>query len=276
LRLSGAALEKAGANVVRPIHNDHLHIDSGRGKRGAGLDLGSPLLPVFRKVAHKNDVVRIAHDYRDSADESVRQIDAKFGGNGCGTQRRLKFVLRFGSSRENACLQSGAGLNGTSEEVIDYPDPKNIDRSIFELAYPKSAKVIRYEDPAFIRSDEAGLKLLAEATKEYRSEHQDRFPTRWRKELKPYFRKRGPARPFLTSDEAGRPETLDRLRDPDYMSWKFEHTGQKYTELKEPDRTVIASHTYTGNYENGYRLVLYADGHIEVIRPAAVGKSARD
>jgi hypothetical protein len=162
-----------------------------------------------------------------------------------------------------------ASLNSTTEEVIDYPDPNTIDRSIFHLAYPPSVKVVRHENPAFIRQDEVKLRLLADTIKDYRAEHGDRFPTEWRKDLLPYFRKKGPARPYLTSDETGREKTAALLKDPNYMSWKFEHSGEKYADLTHPDREVIASRAYTGRFQEGYRLVLYATGRIEVDRPAA-------
>jgi hypothetical protein len=157
-----------------------------------------------------------------------------------------------------------ASLNSTTEEVIDYPDPNTLDRSMFHLAYPSSVKVVRHENPAFIRQDEAELRLLADTIKDYRVEHGDRFPTEWRKDLLPYFRKKGPGRPYLTSDDRGRQNTAELLKDPNYMSWEFEHSGEKYADLTDPAHTVIASHAYTRRFQEGYRLVLYANGRIEV------------
>jgi len=181
--------------------------------------------------------------------------------------KRLLRLAGHGKALGKERLRYGS-LNSTSEQVIDYPDPNTIDRSIFHLAYPSSVKVVRHENPAFIRHDEVELRLLADTIKEYRAEHGDRFPTEWRKELLPYFRKKGPARPYLTSDEMGRPNRDELLKDPNYMSWKFEHSGEKYAELTHADHEAIASHAYTGRFQEGYRLVLYATGRIEVDRPA--------
>jgi hypothetical protein len=146
-----------------------------------------------------------------------------------------------------------ANENRISETKIEYPDQDAVDKALFVFTAPEGARVVQDEVPLRVRQDELKMKGLHDLIRQYRSEHDDRFPKDWLRELMPY----ADHNKFdFVSMEAG----AKSIAEPNFTSWRLMHAGEKSSDLPEPDQTVIAEYRHTW----GYLVRLFASGRTDV------------
>lgn len=143
--------------------------------------------------------------------------------------------------------------------TMDYPDPRDIPETVFQLNYPSDATVVTHAAPKSIRDDEDRLRALAVIISQYLNSHGNRLPQNWQtdlcevEELNRWH--------LVTHDDESRPDSQRK----GFTSWTFPHSGKIVSDFENSDTVVIAEH----RYDNGYRLVLYVSGRTEVTLPSS-------
>jgi hypothetical protein len=163
-------------------------------------------------------------------------------------------------------VRSAQGVT-TEQRRIDYPNPTAIDKSLFDLHAPADAQRVAYDMPARIRADELRLKNVGRAVEKFRESHDGRLPTNWDWDLGPFLDKTySPPEPYWLADN--KLELISGDAPPKnpfssgYTNWQFFHSGERYSDLKEPDKAVMAEYRHPW----GYVIRLFASGRTESTR----------
>ncbi|MBI3466820.1 MAG: anti-sigma factor [Planctomycetes bacterium] len=151
----------------------------------------------------------------------------------------------------------------TDEHMLEYPDPNRVDKALFALDLPKDVRRVRLDPksdvkhPAEVQAVVGQLKQIGLAMHIFLDVREDgRLPTAWISDLMPYL---GDSHVmFVAADD----KSEDRDK-PTYTSFRFFHTGEKYSAFQHPEKTVVAEYRHS----SGAIIRLFANGQTEVETP---------
>src|SRR5579864_2535994 len=110
LRFPSATLKKTRSQIMLAIDHNEFNVHTVLELRTA-LDFCRPCLPVRRKLRNEDDIVRIAHRYRNPSHFPAARLHREFLADHSFTHLNFKLVLPIAARSQSANLQSCSGLN---------------------------------------------------------------------------------------------------------------------------------------------------------------------